>query len=143
MTRAPDAGYEPFEVDADVGIRAWAATRAEVFAQIALGVFSLVVDPREVLEAERREIRAQGDSPEQLLVNWLNECLYVHEIEDFVVGRVEVLACGDAVVHGLLHGEPIDTARHRPGTVVKAATSHGVSLTECEGVHEARVIVDV
>jgi len=46
-------------------------------------------------------------------------------------------------IHGLLHGEEIDTSRHRPGTVVKAATHHRVSVQEAPGTSEVRLIVDV
>src|SRR2546425_11413885 len=59
-------------------------------AQAALGVFALIVSPDEVDEREHREVRAQADSPETLLVNWINECLYVHEIEGFVAHRITV-----------------------------------------------------
>src|SRR5947207_11726404 len=122
-----DAGHEQFEVEADVGIRAWGPTRAEAFAQAALGVLALVADPATVAPREAREVRAQADGPETLLAAWIDEGLYVHEIEAFVVSRVEVTACSDTVVHGRLHGEPRDAGRHRLGTVVKAATLHGVS----------------
>ena len=137
------AGWEHFETEADVGVRAWAATRADAFAQAALGVFALIVRPEEVEERERREVRAQADSRERLLVGWINECLYVHEIEGFVVRRVDVDACSDTVVHGVLHGEEIDVSRHRPGTIVKAATLHQVIVSESGGRHEVEVIVDV
>ena len=137
------AGWEHFETEADVGVRAWAATRADAFAQAALGVFALIVRPEEVEARERREIRAQADSRERLLVGWINECLYVHEIEGFVVRRVDVDACSDTVVHGVLHGEEMDISRHRPGTIVKAATLHRVVVAESGGRHEVEVIVDV
>jgi SHS2 domain-containing protein len=137
------AGWEHFETEADVGVRAWAATRADAFAQAALGVFALIVRPEEVEEREAREVRAQADSRERLLVGWINECLYVHEIEGFVVRRVEVDACSDTVVHGVLHGEEIDIGRHRPGIIVKAATLHQVVVSESDGRHEVEVIVDV
>jgi SHS2 domain-containing protein len=78
-----------------------------------------------------------------LLVAWINECLYVHEIEGFAVRRVHVDTCTDTVVHGTLHGEEIDSARHQLGTVVKAATLHQVAVIEAAGRHEVRVIVDV
>ena len=136
-------GWEHFETEADVGIHAWASTRAEAFAEAALGVFALIVAPEEVVEREHREVRAQADSVERLLVAWINECLYVHEIEGFVVHRVEVDLCEERVVHGVLHGEEIDLGRHRPGTVVKAATLHQVAVTDSAGRHEVRVIVDV
>ena len=136
-------GFEQFEVEADVGIHAWGPTRAEAFAQAALGVLALVADPASVGALETREVRAQADGPETLLVAWVDECLYVHEIEAFVVSRVDVDTCSDTLVHGRLHGEPLDPARHRLGTVVKAATLHGVSVQARQGRHEVRVIVDV
>jgi protein archease len=143
VTVVTDSGWEPFDVDADVGVRAWGPTRAEAFAQAALGVLALIVLPDEVEEREHREVRAQAGSPETLLVNWINECLYVHEIEGFVVRRVAVLGASDTVVHGILHGEELDTRRHRPGTVVKAATLHQASVVELDGRHQVTVIVDV
>jgi protein archease len=138
-----DAGWEQFDTEADVGVRAWGPTRAEAFAQAALGVFALIVSPDDVEEREHREVRAQASFPEALLVNWINECLYVHEIEGFVVRRVAVLGASDTVVHGVLHGEEFDTRRHRPGTVVKAATLHRTSVVERDGHHQVSVIVDV
>ena len=138
-----DAGWEHFDVEADVGVAAWGRSRAEAYAQAALGVFALIVPPEEVAEAEVREVRAQGESAETLLVNWVNEGLYVHDIEGFVVRRIEVDALDERVIHGVLHGEPLDPRRHSLGTVVKAATLHGVTVTEREGRHHVRLIVDV
>jgi SHS2 domain-containing protein len=136
-------GYEYFDVEADVGVRAWGSTMADAFAQIALATLALTITPDDVQAREQREVRAQGDSPEALLVSWVNECLYVHEIEGFAVRRVEVTTLTATLVHGILHGEPIDSQRHRLGTVVKAATYHQVGLNEAPGRVEATLIVDV
>ena len=137
------AGWEHFEVEADVGVRAWGATRAQALAQATLGVFALIVMPAEVEPRERREVRAQADGAEALLVAWIDECLYVHDIEGFVVHDVELSVCTDTLAHGVLHGEPLDPARHRVGTVVKGATYHDVKVAVRNGVHEVKVIVDV
>jgi tRNA nucleotidyltransferase (CCA-adding enzyme) len=137
------AGWEHFDVEADVGVRAWGPTREEAFAQAALGVFALIVAPDEVVPRETREVRAQGDSIETLLVNWIDECLYMHEIEGFVAHRIGPLRTDGGLVHGVLHGEPLDVARHRLGTVVKGATFHRLAVVERPGLHEVRIIVDV
>jgi tRNA nucleotidyltransferase (CCA-adding enzyme) len=137
------SGHDQFEVQADVGIRAWGPTRADAFAQAALGVLALACDPESVTPRESREVRAQADAPETLLVAWIDECVYVHEVEGFVVQRVEVTACSDTVAHGRLHGEPLDASRHRLGTIVKAATHHGAAVEVREGRHEVRIVVDV
>jgi SHS2 domain-containing protein len=137
------AGYEYFDVEADVGVTARGRDRAEAFAQAALGVLALGVTPEDVEERETRDVRAQAAVLEELVVAWINECVYVHEIEGFAVRRVSVRHLDDALVHGVLHGEPLDPARHRLGTVVKGVTHHHVSVTETETGSEVSVIVDV
>ena len=137
------SSWQHFDVEADVGVHAWGPSRADAFARAAEGMFALIVSPAEVATLEVRETRAQGDTPQALLVNWLNECLYVHEIEGFAVARVEVDTCRDGLVHGVLHGEPLDATRHRLGTIVKAATHHHVQVRESKGRIDVRVVVDV
>jgi protein archease len=141
MTHA--ARYEYFDVEADVGVRAWGIDRAEAFAQAALGVLALGVAPADVEERETRDVRAQAATIEELLVAWINECVYVHEIEGFAVHRVGVHRLDDGVVHGVLHGEPLEPARHQLGTVVKGVTHHRVAVTETADGAEVCVIVDV
>jgi SHS2 domain-containing protein len=114
-------------------------------------VFALIVEPTTVQARERREVRAHGESLEALLVAWINECLYVHEVEGFVARdvRLEVfdaapLAGGEPLrLHSSLVGEEVDPVRHRLGTVVKAATFHQVSVKATEDGYEARLVLDV
>ena len=141
MSRA--AGYDYFEVAADVGVKAWGSTLPEAYAQAGLGVFALIVDPASVEARQSREVSAQGESQEALLVNWLNECLYVHEIEGFVVRRIEFPVFEAERVHSLLWGEDLDPARHRLGTVVKAATFHQLRIGRGQGEWEIYVILDI
>jgi protein archease len=145
------SGYEYFEVEADVGVIGRGPTAAETFVEIARGVFALIVEPTTVQARERREVRAHGESLEALLVAWINECLYVHEVEGFVARdvRLEVfdaaaLAGGEPLrLHSSLVGEEVDPVRHRLGTVVKAATFHQVSVKATEDGYEARLVLDV
>lgn len=141
MSRA--AGYDYFDVAADVGVKAWGPTLPEVFAQAGLGVFALMVEPGSVEARESREVSSQGESPAALLVNWLNECLYVHDIEGFVVNRIEFPLFEAQRIHSLLWGEGLDPERHRVGTVVKAATFHEIRIGQADGEWEIRVILDV
>ena len=136
-------GYEYFDVAADVGVAAWGEDLPGCLRQCALGVFNLIVPTDAVQPVETREVAARGTPVEVLLVNWLNECLYVHELEGFVVSEVarpEVTATG---VHALLRGEPVDPSRHPRGTVVKAATFHDLEVREAPGRVTARVVLDI
>ena len=93
--RGMTPAYEYFETDADIGVIGRGLTAAEAFAQTALGIFALIVEPDEVEEREQREVRAHGDSLEGLLVAWINECLYVHDVEGFVARRIEIAVFDD------------------------------------------------
>jgi SHS2 domain-containing protein len=136
-------GYEYFDVAADVGVAAWGEDLPGCLRQCALGVFNLIVPVHAVLPTESREVAARGASLETLLVNWLNECLYVHDLEGFVVSDVGVPEVTARAVHAVLRGEPVDPSRHPRGTVVKAATLDGVEVSEAPGRVRARVVLDI
>jgi len=125
------------------------ADAAEAFAQAGLGVFALIVEPASVREAERREVRAHAGGLGELLVNWINECLYVHDVEGFVARRIELVAFETAPrgggeplrVHAFLHGEEIDPDRHRLQRTIKGALpGHGALGPVADG-WQARVVV--
>src|SRR4029450_5803254 len=88
--RAMTPGYDYFDVEADVGVIGRGPTAAEAFVQTALGVFALIVEPGSVEVRDRREVRAHAETIESLLVSWINECLYVHEVEGFVARAVDL-----------------------------------------------------
>jgi tRNA nucleotidyltransferase (CCA-adding enzyme) len=134
-------GWAQFDVEADVGIRGWGPTRAEAFAQAALGVFALLVGPDQVQAREQREVRAQAEEPQALLVAWIDECLYVHEIEGFVARSVEMGVCSDTLAHGMLLGEPVAPDRHRLGSVVRGAMYHWTAVEGRGGYHEVSVVM--
>jgi SHS2 domain-containing protein len=135
------AGWERFDAGADIGVRGWGASRAEAFGQVTAGVFALLVAPEAVLPGEQREVRAQADGPERLLGAWIEECLYVHEIEGFVAKSVEMTVCTDTLAHGVLHGEPLDPVRHRLQGVVRGAGGAQVAVEARHDVCETRVVM--
>lgn len=126
------------------------ASLPEAFAQVALGVFALLADPASVEERDAREVRAHGSAPEALLVNWLNECLYVLDVEGFVPRRVEFTTFaldasapgGEPLrLHCRLHGEDLDPARHIPREAVHGIRSEGAAVLASGDESEARIIV--
>lgn len=136
-------GWEYFEVEADVGVHAWGPTVEACFRQCALAVFDLIVPLHAVAPAEVREVMAQGDAPETLLVAWINELLYLHDVEGFALHDLEEPRLEVTRVHARLTGEPVDPARHPRGILVKAATFHQLALERTPGRVDARVVLDI
>ncbi|MEW6105583.1 MAG: archease [Bacillota bacterium] len=82
--------YEVLEHTADIGIRARGRTPEETFANMALGMMSLIVpEPGRILEREERRVEARAADLEGLLVAWLSEFVYLVDAERFLVAKIE------------------------------------------------------
>jgi SHS2 domain-containing protein len=125
----------------------------ETFARIALKLFAALVDPAAVRDVEVREVRAHGGALPALLRQWLEECLYVHEVEgftcrtiDFAVFEATQQAGGEPVrLHALLRGEALDPERHQIRAVIRGVSREAVEVEpDGEGWRaRARLEVDV
>ena len=125
------------------GIRVRGATLASAFAEAALAAVARSIDPGSIEEREVREVRAHGDSVERLLVNWINECLYVHEVEafawrrvDFAVFDTQGTGAEPMRLHSFLHGEELDPGRHRPRAAGPVGPPRTVSIRPVEDGYE-------
>jgi SHS2 domain-containing protein len=138
-----DVGFELVEHTADIGVRAWGRTRAEVFEEAARGMFSLVCDPREIADEVTVEVQVEAAAPDLLLVGWLNELLYQFEARQLLFANFEILELGDRHLDARLTGERLDLRRQVVCGGVIAATLHHLSLLPREGGWEGFVILDV
>jgi len=145
-------GYDRIDAESEVGIQAWGPTVAEAFRQTVLGVFALIAEPDAVEEREVREVRAHGASLEALLSSWINECLYVHDVEGFVARdlvfaafQAEPLTGGEPLrLHSALRGEEVDAVRHGAGgTPVKSSVAHRTEVSRTETGWRTRVVLEV
>jgi SHS2 domain-containing protein len=142
-------GFELLEHTADVGIRARGATLEEAFEQATLGL-------AEVLGALRPDASPPGGAggrepvavavtagdPGALLVDWLNEVLWLHEVRGhaaITAVRVERVS-GDRAAGSVTFSS---TGRPADGTFVKAVTYHRLRVGRDAGGWLAEVYLDV
>lgn len=117
-------------------LTATGATLSEAFTRIALGLFAAAVDPDTVGDGDTREVRAHGVGLPALLHAWLQECLYVHEVEGFACRSLEFAvfetapsAGGEALrLHAILRGEEIDPSRHLVLAAIRNVSRDGLSV---------------
>jgi SHS2 domain-containing protein len=145
MTRRarPRSGHDTFEHTADIGLEAWGASLEELFNEAAAGLLELVLEPDCVEGRAERTVSAQGESPEELLVGWLEEILYAFEAEGFAPADARVVSLGNNTVDGLLRGEKFDPDRHARGHIVKAVTYHALEIKRSDGTYEVRIVIDI
>ena len=135
--------FETFEHSADIGLVARGRTLAELLANAADGLVDLTVDRDGLGDATQVQVNVSAPDRESLLVAWLNELLFLLDTDRFVPRRAEITAVDDTSLAARLSGDTLDPARHRVRRMIKAATYHGLSLREVDGVWEARVILDL
>lgn len=138
---------EPFEIldhTADIGLVAWGRSLEELFANAALGMFSLIGALQKVGEGFETSVSVEGNDYEDLLVTWLNELLYLFEAEEVLLARFDIRDFGQYYLRAQVSGEPLDPAKHELFHVVKACTYYEVRVEEIEpGLFRAQVYFDI
>jgi SHS2 domain-containing protein len=135
--------WETFEHEADVGLIVRGRDGPELFAEAGLALFDLVCELGEVQERAQYSVAGEADTVEPLLVDWLNDLVYLFQARGVVCRRFEFQGWSETDYEAEAFGEPVDPARHSPRDLVKAATYHGLSVRSNEEGLEARVILDV
>ncbi len=132
--------YEFLEHTADVGLKAFGATIEEIFSNAALGMFDLMTDVDRVEPRGEIEVLVDSHDTESLLVDWLTELLYVHEMENVYLCEFDVRIEGPSL-RGSVRGEVVDPSKHPAEVLVKAVTYHQIEVNPEEGY--AVVIFDI
>lgn len=140
--RSPAAvRFELIEHTADIGLIAYGDSLPRAFANAAFGMFSIIAELENVAESESREVRVTADDIEMLLVDWLNELLYLFDVHRVLLRRFDILEFSDKAMSAICRGEKYDPGKHRIKLGVKAATYHMLEVDREK--NQVRVIFDV
>ena len=134
--------FDIVEHTADTGIIAYGTDMPEAFANAAYGMFSLMADLRQVREETSRYVEAEAGDRESLVVSWLNELLYIFDVERIIFRRFDVLEITNTRLKADAYGEKVDPSRHKLRGGVKAATYHTLKVAERRERYSIRVIFD-
>ncbi len=134
------ASHSDLDHTAELELRLKAQSSGELLAQAgrALGEFLVrAAPPGEGVEW--RTLEVQSTDREALLVDWLNELLYVADVEHLVPVEFESVEATDTVVHARARCAPVTEAP----AFVKAATREGIHLRDTGHGLEAEVNLDI
>ena len=134
--------FEVIDHTADVGILAYGSDLKEAFSNAAYGMFSLIADLEGVEEKVNRKVDVHSTDQEALLVDWLNELLYLFDVEHIIFSKFEISYLSQNRLKAKVYGEKIDTSRHQLKTAVKAATYHMLKIEMNQGV-KVQFILDI
>ena len=143
------AGYTLLDHTADMGIAATGDDLPAAFANAARGMFAWMVDLDSIEEREEQTVKATGRDVEALLVDFLNELLFLFETRGCLLKRIEVRELGaseeKAGPHRLVavgYGELLDPQRHQLRGSIKSATYHMLQVQEGPAECRVQVILD-
>lgn len=134
--------FDIIEHTADAGIVAYGVSLKEAFANVAYGMFSLIADLDRVKEDFRRNVEVEADDLEGLVIAWLNDLLYLLDVEGVIFKRFEITSLTGTSLKAEVFGERIDRSRHNLKAGIKAATYHTLEIHQNAG-YSIRVIFDI
>jgi SHS2 domain-containing protein len=131
--------FQEIEPTADWAFRAHGRDLAQLFANAARGMFELQGSTGSGETSVARAVAVSGADRETLLVNWLNELLYLQEAQHETYSRFEILEISDTHLEARVYGQP-----YRPeGKMIKAATFNDLMVRQSKNGWEATIVVDV
>ena len=132
--------YERLEHTADALVLVHGKDLSERFANAAYAMFDQITEVKTVTPKGEMKIVLEADTREQLLVDFLQELLFLNDAEDLVFSKFDVKTDGRKL-EALVWGEKFDETRHPKRSVVKGVTYHKLEFDDEKGT--VTVLFDV
>ena len=134
--------FEIIDHTADVGIRAYGVDIKQAFANAARALFSLITNLDDVEETLYRDIELTAPDEESLLVKWLNELIYLFDVDNILFNRFDITQLSNSQLKARSYGEKVDSSKHKIKTGVKAVTYHMLKINKDNGC-QVQVLFDI
>ena len=138
-------GFEEIEHTADIAIRVWGRSLAEMFANAAHGMMCQMaghpasVDAGAAGETIELTVELTAYDAETLLVTWLGELLYLSEREGCVFTGFDMVEVTASRLRAIVRGEP--AAAHQRH--IKAVTFNDLDIVHTDAGFQTTIVFDV
>jgi SHS2 domain-containing protein len=135
--------FEILDHTADIGIIVHGENLKALFENAGEAFFHLITDLRKVKRRIERQVNIEGESLDRLMVDWLSELLYLHDVENLLFKGFKVDSVGEDGLKAMVKGERFQEGVHVIKTEVKAVTYHQIEVRQKNGLWRAQVILDL
>ncbi len=135
--------YEILDHTADIGLIVYGDDLKSLFENAGEAFFHLITDLRRLRSRIERKINIKAETLERLMVDWLSELLYLHEVENLLFKEFKIKSIGEDGLEAVIRGEPFQEGIHVIKTEVKAVTYHQIEVKQKEGQWRAQIILDL
>ncbi|MEK6810970.1 MAG: archease [Nanoarchaeota archaeon] len=137
--------FEFLEHTGDVKFRAYGSDVSEVFENCALAVSSVFSRNGEINETGKKEFIVSEKNHESLLYQFIEELIYLFDVDAFVVSRAEVKLTGEndkITANVVVYGD--DASNYTDLDAIKAPTYAEMYIKQLKNKKwEAQVVLDV
>lgn len=134
-----DSRFKSIDHPSDVGIIAYGKDRQEIFENAAYGLFSLMADLGSVEVNETIKVKVEAEDLEELMVNWLNELIFIEETKKMICKEFKITNLTDKELSAEIGGAEIDPESQTLYHGIKAATYNQLQIDK----NQAKIIFDV
>jgi SHS2 domain-containing protein len=137
---------QPFKViehPADTGFEVTGKSLADVFRAAAAALFLMMWEINKERVTEPVELEISGSDSQELLVNFLEEFLYLYDAKGLVCTRVEIHSISNKKLAVAVWLQPFDNDLDQDILGVKAVTYHQMYIGKQDDVWLARVFLDI
>ncbi|HHT9111009.1 MAG TPA: archease [Candidatus Brocadiaceae bacterium] len=128
---------------ADIGIDVFGESLQELFSNAAFAMFDIIADLSNVKNKDEYRISVSGVDREQLMVNWLSELLYLHDVRSLLFKDFTIINITDTQLDAIVRGERYKDGIHVIKTEMKAVTYHNLSIVRKDSQWQGRIIFDL
>ena len=135
--------FEILDHTADAGLTIYGEDLKALFAHAGEGFFHIITDLRKVKLRVEKRVELKGESLDRLMVDWLGELLYLHDVDHLLFREFAMELVGVEGLKAVVKGEPFQEGVHVIKTEVKAVTYHQIRVVKRNDGWRARVIFDL
>jgi SHS2 domain-containing protein len=135
--------FEILDHTADIGLIVYGSNLKALFENAGEAFFHLITDLKKVRRRVEKQINISGESLDRLMVDWLSELLYLHDVEGLLFKGFKVESVGEDGLRAVVKGETYQEGVHVIKTEVKAATYHRIEVRQENGRWRAQIILDL
>ena len=135
--------FEILDHTADIGVIVYGENLKALFENAGKAFFHLITDLKKVRCRIEKKVVIEGESLERLMVDWLSELLYLHDVESLLFKEFKIESVGKGGLKATARGEPFEEGVHAIKTEVKAVTYHQIEVRQEKGRWRAQVIFDL
>lgn len=136
--------HEVFSTTADVGIRIWGKTYAQLYSNAITGFNALVFGENRLQKFYNNHIayrfEYRGDSCENVLVNLLTELVFLLYSEHRVSAGIDIKIADRNVFSAELFLQPVS---NEPEIEIKSVTYHNLHIKNTRGIKSAEIVFDI